>query len=165
MAVRPLGGRRQRMRRLKWLAILLIGLVVSTVNAQQLSFVLDTTENRSAEIQAIAAQLQEIGVDAQVRIWQSAVLRDEMVAGNRFASTADWGSAYFDPYGLAIPKLKTNDRGNRSFYSNAVVDEAFETASTTIDADVRREAYFTAQHQIFADAPWVFAYVLQNIEA
>lgn len=153
------------MRRVKWLAFTLVGLILATVQAQQLSFVLDTTENRAAEVQAIAAQLQEIGVDAQVRIWQSAVLVDEMKAGNRAASTADWGSAYFDPFDLAIPKLKTNDRGNRSFYSNAVVDAAFETASTTVDDDTRREAYYTAQRQIFEDAPWVFAYVLQNLEA
>lgn len=153
------------MRRVKWLVLTLVGLALSSVQAQQLSFVLDTTENRAAEIQAIAAQLQEIGVDAQVRIWQSAVLVEEMKAGTRAASTSDWGSAYFDPFDLAIPKLKTNDRGNRSFYSNAVVDAAFETASTSIDDDTRRNAYFTAQRQLFDDAPWVFAYVLQNLEA
>src|SRR5690606_39840225 len=121
------------MRRVKWLALMLVGLALSVVQAQQLSFVLDTTENRAAEVQAIAAQLQEIGIDAQVRIWQSAVLVEEMTAGNRVASTADWGSAYFDPFDLAIPKLKTSDRGNRSFYSNDIVDAAFETASTSID--------------------------------
>ncbi len=152
-------------RMIRWLTLLLVAAGVASAQAQPLSFVLDTTENRAAEIQAIAAQLQEIGIDAQVRVWQSAVLVEEMVAGNRAASTADWGSAYFDPFDLAIPKLRTSDRGNRSFYSNAVVDAAFATASTTIDNDARREAYFTAQRQIFEDAPWVFAYVLQNIEA
>lgn len=147
------------------LTVLLALLTLSVGFAERLSFVLDTTENRAAEVQAIAAQLQEIGVDAQVRVWQSAVLVEEMTAGNRVASTGDWGSAYFDAFDLAIPKLRTADRGNRSFYSNEIVDAAFETASTTIDADVRREAYHTAQRQIFEDAPWIFAYVLQNIEA
>ncbi len=153
------------MRRLRWLALLLVAAATSVAQAEPLSFVLDTTENRAAEAQAIVAQLAEIGIDAQVRVWQSAVLVEEMVAGNRAASTADWGSAYFDPFDLAIPKLRTQDRGNRSFYSNPEVDAAFETASTTVDNDVRREAYYTAQQQLFEDAPWVFAYVLQNIEA
>jgi len=153
------------MRRPVRLVLLALALALSWVQAQPLSFVLDTTENRSAEIQAIAAQLQEIGIDAQVRVWQSAVLVDEMKAGNRAASTSDWGSAYFDPFDLGIPKFGTEARGNRSFYSSVVVDEAFEVASSSIDQDVRAEAYRTAQRQIFEDAPWVFAYVLQNIEA
>jgi peptide/nickel transport system substrate-binding protein len=153
------------MRSLKWLSLLVLTLAFGPVLAQPLSFVLDTTENRAPEVQAIAAQLGELGIDAQVRVWQSAVLVEEMRAGNRAASTGDWGSAYFDPFDLAIPKLGTEDRGNRSFYSNAEVDQAFETASTTIDQASREEAYFEAQRQIFEDAPWIFAYVLQNIEA
>lgn len=153
------------MRRPVRLVLLALVLALAWAQAQTLSFVLDTTENRASEIQAIAAQLQEIGVDAQVRVWQSAVLVEEMKAGNRAASTADWGSAYFDPFDLGIPKFGTEARGNRSFYSNAVVDEAFEVASTSIDQDVRAEAYRSAQRQIFEDAPWIFSYVLQNIEA
>src|SRR5690606_14546605 len=86
-------------------------------------------------------------------------------AGNRSASTGDWGSAYFDPFDLAVPKFGTNARGNRSFYSNPRVDELFQIASTTLDDGARREAYFEAQRILFEDAPWVFGYVLQNIEA
>ncbi len=160
-----MGERTRLLRRVLTLA-LAAGWLSATAWAQQpLSFTLDTTENRAAEVQAIAAQLAEIGIDAQVRVWQSAVLVEEMQAGNRNASTGDWGSAYFDPFDLGIPKFGTEARGNRSFYSNAAVDEAFRIASTRIDSDVRQEAYFEAQQQIFVDAPWVFAYVLENIEA
>lgn len=146
--------------------LLAFGWLITSAFAQPtLSFTLDTTENRAPEIQAIAAMLAEIGVDAQVRVWQSAVLVEEMQAGNRNASTGDWGSAYFDPFDLGIPKLGTQARGNRSFYSNAAVDEAFRIASTTVDNETRQQAYFEAQRQIFEDAPWIFAYVLQNLEA
>lgn len=144
---------------------LLVAAALGMAGAAPLSFVLDTVENRSDEAQAIAAQLQEIGVDAQVRIWQSTVLRDELLAGTRTASMSDWGSAYFDPFDLAIPKFRTADRGNYSGYSNPDVDAAFATASTTVDSAAREQAYQDAQRRIHADAPWIFGYVLQNIEA
>lgn len=155
------------MRRVRWMALLVVLLVqvMLAASAEPLSFVLDTTENRADEAQAIAAQLQQLGVDVQVRVWQASVLQQEMVAGNREAYTSDWGSAYFDPFDLAIPKFGTGARGNFSFYSNEAVDQAFETASTTTDSEARAQAYREAQRQIFEDAPWVFGYVLQNIEA
>ena len=62
--------------------LLLFGWLMTTALGQTLSFTLDTTENRAAEAQAIAAQLQQSGVDSDVRAWQSAVLTEEMQAGN-----------------------------------------------------------------------------------
>ncbi len=153
------------MQRIRWLMVVVLVAVLGAVHAEPLSFVIDTTDNRADEIQAIAAQLQELGIDVQVRVWQSSVLREEMVAGNRAASTSDWGSSYFDPFDLAVPKFGTAARGNFSFYSNPDVDAAFTIASTTIDDAGRRAAYEDAQRMIFEDAPWIFAYVLQNIEA
>lgn len=154
------------MSRIRWFLIGLAVLLFSTAQAQQpLSFVLDAPENRADEAQAIVAQLREIGIDASVRIWDATVLRDEMIAGNRAASLTDWGSAYFDAFDLAIPKLRTDDRGNYSGYSSQIVDDAFDAASTSIDDETRIAAYRTAQEQIFEDAPFVFGYVLQTIEA
>ena len=160
-----MGQRPALLRKFVTVLLVLLWGASGALAQQALSFTLDTTENRAPEIQAIAAMLAEIGVDAQVRVWQSAVLVEEMQAGNRSASTGDWGSAYFDPFDLAVPKFGTNARGNRSFYSNPRVDELFQIASTTLDDGARREAYFEAQRILFEDAPWVFGYVLQNIEA
>ena len=153
------------MHRARWLLVAFAALALSAAGAEKLTFVLDVTENRSDEGQAIVAQLQAIGIDASLRVWQSSVLKDEMIAGNRTASTSDWGSAYFDPFDLAIPKLRTKDRGNYSAYSNADVDEAFRVASTSIDDETRAAAYKRAQRAIYADAALGFGYVLQNIEA
>jgi peptide/nickel transport system substrate-binding protein len=133
--------------------------------AGPLSFVLDTTANRATEAQAIVAQLSRAGINAQVRVWQLSVLRDQMLAGQRAAYTTDWGSAYFDPYDLAVPKFVTKARGNFSFYSNPAVDHDMTVASSTTNEAQRKAAYFDAQRRIFTDAPWAFGYVLQNIEA
>ena len=133
--------------------------------ARALSFVLDTTPNRATEAQAIVAQLAGAGITAQVRVWQLSVLIAQVQAGQRGAYTTDWGSAYFDPYDLAVPKFVTKARGNFSFYSNAAVDHDMAVASSVPNETQRRAAYFDAQRTIYKDAPWVFGYVLQNIEA
>lgn len=133
--------------------------------AGPLSFVLDTTANRATEAQAVVAQLGRAGINAQVRVWQQSVLIAQIQAGQRAAYTTDWGSAYFDPYDLAVPKFVTKARGNFSFYSNPDVDRDMTAASTTTNEAQRKAAYFDAQRRIYADAPWAFGYVLQNIEA
>jgi peptide/nickel transport system substrate-binding protein len=133
--------------------------------AGPLAFVLDTTANRATEVQAIAAQLSRAGINAQVRVWQQSVLIAQIRAGQRAAYTTDWGSAYFDPYDLAVPKFVTGARGNFSFYSNPAVDRDMAAASSTTNEAQRKAAYFDAQRRLYTDAPWAFGYVLQNIEA
>ncbi|HYM69517.1 MAG TPA: ABC transporter substrate-binding protein [bacterium] len=138
---------------------------VTGVYAKTLGFVLDTTANRATEAQAIVAQLNQAGITAEVRVWQQSVLQAQILAGQRIAYTTDWGSSYFDPFDLAVPKYVTRARGNFSFYSNASVDRDMTVASTTTNDAIRKTAYFDAQHTLFKEAPWVFGYVLQNIEA
>src|SRR5215831_11899423 len=124
------------MRGGRWAALLaaLLSLAVANatdVDAKSLSFVLDTTANRATEAQAIVAQFGQAGINAEVRVWQPSVLLAQIQAGQRVAYTTDWGSAYFDPFDLAVPKYMTRARGNFSFYSNPAVDRDMVTASTT----------------------------------
>jgi peptide/nickel transport system substrate-binding protein len=144
-------------------ASLLLG--TRTDGARALSFVLDTTANRATEAQAITAQLGRAGITAQVRVWQLSALIAQVQAGQRAAYTTDWGSAYFDPYDLAVPKFVTKARGNFSFYSNPTVDRDMAVASSTPNDAQRKAAYADAQRRIYQDAPWAFGYVLRNIEA
>ena len=158
------------MRGGRWAALLaaLLSLAVANatdVDAKSLSFVLDTTANRATEAQAIVAQLGQAGINGEVRVWQPSVLLAQIQAGQRVAYTTDWGSAFFDPFDLAVPKYMTRARGNFSFYSNPAVDRDMVTASTTTNDALRKAAYVDAQHTLYRDAPWVFGYVLQNIEA
>jgi len=132
---------------------------------ETLSFVLDVEANREMEAQAIVAQLEELGIDAKVRVWEWSVLKEQIKAGERQAYATDWGSAFFDPFDLAVPKLRTKDRGNYSFYSNSDVDELLDRAISAVDPGERRLAYHAAQEKIYEDAPWVFGYIIQNIEA
>ncbi len=143
----------------------LCGADVRGVSAKTLALVLDAAANRANEAQAIAAQLNQVGVNAQVRVWQTSVLQPQIISGQRAAYMTDWGSAYFDPFDLAVPKLVTGGRGNYSFYASPGVDKSLKIASTTTNDAVRKASYFDVQKTVYKDAPWVFGYVLQNIEA
>jgi len=130
-----------------------------------LSITLDGAANREAELQAIAGYLRRVGVDAQVRIWEYNTLVEEAKAGRRDAYATDWGSSTFSPFDLAIPKLKTEDRGNFSHYSNPEVDRLFDLAASTLNEDEARDAYFKVQEILKEDAPWIFGYYRDTIEA
>ena len=143
---------------------MMMGLFAEAQN-KSLTFTLDAPPYRHLEAQAIAEQLKKIGVQVEVRIFEKADLRSEVKKGNRSAYLTDWGSAYFDPYDLAQPKITTNGRGNFSFYSNSKVDELLKLAASSNDTSIRKKAYYKIQDIIYKDAPWVFGYILPNFEA
>ena len=147
-------------------AVILLAATRMPAGAQQvLSFVLDTEAFRKVEAEAIAQDLRAVGANVEVRVWERTALLDRVRAGERQAYLTDWGSAFFDPFDLAVPKLRTKDRGNYSFYSNPDVDRLLDLASVGTDARRRREAYFRVQDIIFNDAPWIFGYFLEETQA
>lgn len=132
---------------------------------ETLSFVIDTEQARELEMRAIAQQLRRYGIDVEVRVWEWSALRPEVQAGNRSAYATDWGSAFFDAFDLAVPKLRTEDRGNYSFYSNPEFDRLVDVGISSPAESDRRDAYYRAQEVLQADAPWIFAYIHQSVEA
>ncbi|MDD2201638.1 MAG: ABC transporter substrate-binding protein [Firmicutes bacterium] len=131
----------------------------------QLSVIIDTESIRADEAQAIAHNLRAIGVSADVRIWEWSALKERIQAGERQIYLTDWGSAYFDPFDIVVPKFLTGDRGNYTGYSNWRFDAALNQALLAVDADVRKDAYFDAQQILFDDAPAIFGYSLTEVEA
>lgn len=130
-----------------------------------LSITLDGTKDRATELEAVANYLKQIGVNAEVRIWEKAALTDEIKKGTRVAYSQDWGSSTFDPYDLAVPKLKTGDRGNFSFYANPALDKLLEEGAFGTSEAVRKKAYENAQQILHQEAPWVFGYYMDVTEA
>ncbi|MGE5594234.1 MAG: ABC transporter substrate-binding protein [Betaproteobacteria bacterium] len=162
-------------RRGSWLTIAVAALALLAIGVpsggvlhaagKTLAVVIDAEANRADEAEAIAADLRAIGVQADVRIWEWSALKDSALKGERQMYLTDWGSAYFDPFDLVVPKLRTGDRGNYSRYSNPAFDRAMDTALTTIDPEARRKAYYEAQSILHDDAPWIFGYYLSETEA
>jgi peptide/nickel transport system substrate-binding protein len=162
------------MKALSFLVKFIIHLTIASVicigwfadsQAKSLIFTLDAPPYRHLEANVIAEQLKTIGVQVEVRIFEKADLRSEIKQGNRSAYLTDWGSAFFDPYDLARPKITTGGRGNFSFYSNPKVDQLLDLAVSSNDPAVRRKAYYKIQDITYQDVPWVFGYIIPNFEA
>ena len=147
--------------------ILAFGFLPTTTGQtrKQLSVVIDTDSTRADEAQAIAHNLRAIGVSADVRIWEWNALKERIQAGERQMYLTAWGSAYFDPFDIIVPKFYSGDRGNYSGYSNARFDAALDRALRAVDNDARRQAYFDAQQILYDDAPAIFGYSLMEVEA
>ncbi|PZN13078.1 MAG: peptide ABC transporter substrate-binding protein [Bacillota bacterium] len=130
-----------------------------------LTIILDGAKNREAELQVVAQYLQQIGIDARVRVWEYQTLVAEAQKGTRDAYATDWGSATFSPVDLAVPKLQTGGRANYSFYSNPEVDALFQQALAATSEEEARQAYYRVQEILHEDAPWIFGYYMDAIEA
>lgn len=129
------------------------------------SVVIDTKDTANQVALAVATQLRDIGIDAQIRVWEWGVLLPLIQNGERTMYLTDWGNSTQDPYDFLNPKLRTGDRGNYSFYSNARVDELLNAASIEVDVQKREEMYYEAQEIIYEEAPWIFGYSMMEIEA
>jgi peptide/nickel transport system substrate-binding protein len=127
--------------------------------------VIDTTDALKDVVQAAAGQLRAVGIDATVRTWDWGVLTPLLTQGDRAMVFGTWGNSTMDPSDLLEPKLKTKDRGNYSLYANPELDRLLNAAVIETDVAKRKDLYFQAQKIIHEDAPWVFGYVGQEIEA
>jgi peptide/nickel transport system substrate-binding protein len=144
-------------------------------NGRVFSFVLDTVPEWSFLAAALAEQLQAIGIEAQVRIWDANIIRPELLLGERDAYLDDWGDSAFDPVGHFEAKwhgggalengTQRYGRANYSGYNNRRVNELIEQGEVTADPRKRQEIYDEAQQIIYDDAPAIFLVLPEQIEA
>ncbi|NIO70171.1 MAG: ABC transporter substrate-binding protein, partial [Anaerolineae bacterium] len=141
-------------------------------NPEDISFVLDAPEAGKERAEALAGQFQELGMDVTVRLWDYSVVRPLLRDGERMAFIYSWGDSAFDPVGHFEAKWHTwdpegqvNGRGNYSTYSNPRVDELIEMGETEADVAKRHEIYDEAQRIVYEEAPAVFLFLPEEIEA
>jgi len=138
---------------------------------EDISFEIDAYGSYVPIAQAVTGQLRSLGMDVTVRSWEYNELRPLLLNCERMAFLRDWGDSAFDPVGYVEAKWQTRvektpaGRGNYACYSNPIVDALIETGASEPDAARRREAYDEMQRLIQQDAPAVFLYVPQEIEA
>jgi len=133
--------------------------------AERLTFEMLAPPYRQAEAEEIARQLEEIGIRVHVQILHKSELRRTVKDGYRDAYLTDWGSAFFSPFDLAIPKLSSGGRGNYSFYANKRVDILMKEASISANPTVRSMLYRRVQEIVWRQAPWVFGFTLPRFDA
>jgi peptide/nickel transport system substrate-binding protein len=141
-------------------------------DGEKFVFVADVQTSNRANAEAVADQLQELGIDAAVRVWSDySVLWPLMLAGERTAYVGDWGDSAFDPVGHFEAKWHSlvegtgNGRGNFSGYNNPRVDELIEAGEVEPDVEKRHEIYDEAQRIVYEEVPAVFLFLPDTIEA
>lgn len=114
----------------------------------------------------VKEQLSQVGITVTiVEVEWSKYLADT-AAGLHDMFILGWTTVTADAdYGL-FPLFHTSAKGtpgNRTFYSNARVDELLDLGRTTKDEATRLEAYMEAQEIIRNEAPWIFTWNGENI--
>jgi peptide/nickel transport system substrate-binding protein len=137
----------------------------------EISLVIDAYGPYVEIAEAVAGQLRAFGIQADVRTWEYQVVKPLLLNCERQAFLRDWGDSAFDPVGYIEAKWQTQvpdtpaGRANFACYSNPQVDELIEAGATAADPERRRQIYDQVQRLIYEDAPSVFLYVPQEIEA
>ena len=136
-----------------------------------ISFVIDAYGPYVQIARAVAEQLQVLGMDVTVQNWDYNEVKPLLLNCERQAFLRDWGDSAFDPVGYAEAKWQTRSedtpagRANFSCYSNSRVDTLIEAGASEPDIEDRWDIYAEMQRVIHEDAPAVFLYVPQEIEA
>lgn len=140
-------------------------------DGQPFAFVIDAQAGKKERAEAVMGQLREVGINASVRVWDYAVLKPLLLNGDRMAYVGDWGDSAFDPVGHFEAKWHTHikgspyGRGNFSSYSNPRVDELIEMGEVTADVARRHKIYDEAQRIIYEEAPAIFLFLPEEVEA
>lgn len=140
-------------------------------DGQPFAFIMDTLEVWRPLAEAVADQLQAIGIEATARLWERSVIRPRLLAGERMAYLDGWGDSAFDPVGHFEAKWhgyvegQPYGRGNYSGYDNERLNELIRIGEVTADPAERQRIYDEAQEIIYEEAPAVFLVLPEEIEA
>lgn len=128
------------------------------------SVTIDTDANNKEVAEAVAAQLREIGVDANTRVWDMGVLKPMLLNGERQMAMTDYGNSTQDPYDFLNPKFLAAGLGNYSQFRNDHVEELLSSGAIELDNEKRKAIYEEVQQIIYDEAPWIFGYSMKEIE-
>lgn len=111
--------------------------------------------------QVIQSQLNEIGIDVDIQMTETATYLEDTANGSVDMFLGSWGTVTLDAdYGL-YPMFHSDNAGapgNRSFYANEEVDGLLEDARQEGDEAERLSLYADAQQMIVDEAPIVPIY-------
>jgi len=117
--------------------------------------------------EAIQSQIADVGIDASIETfeWAAYLQRTGLpVAENDIPMAMyGWATGTGDADYALFPLLHSSQHvpngSNRSFYSNATVDELLSDARTIADQELRESLYNQAIDTLWEDAPWLYLHV------
>jgi peptide/nickel transport system substrate-binding protein len=128
--------------------------------------VLDTDHPFKDLAEAMASTLSKGGFKVKVQSWEKQAVRGmwkPKKPSERDMYFSSWGSGALDPSGIFFPVLRSNARGNRTYYSNAKVDQLLDAANSEANSAKRSKMYQDAQAIVTREAPLLFLWVPMDI--
>jgi len=113
--------------------------------------------------QVIQSQLEEVGIDVEVRRLDFAAWLEAQGKGDFDVFMLGW-LGNIDPDDFYYAQHRTGASFNFQKYSNPEVDEALDAARSETDEDARKELYSTAVERIVDDASYVYLYNPQVVQ-
>ncbi|MFO7266063.1 MAG: ABC transporter substrate-binding protein [Limnochordales bacterium] len=110
---------------------------------------------------ALQAQLAQIGIRLELQPYAYATMRAMLDEGNFDIAVGNWSPDFADPYMFMNYWFDSSNwglAGNRSFYSNPVVDDLIRRAAVSTDIEERTRLYQEAQRIVIEEAAYVYLY-------
>lgn len=111
--------------------------------------------------QAIAAQLEDVGITVDFAVREYGAYVGDLFSGNApDLFFLGWGNAVFDADFILYPLVRTDEL--LSFYSNETLDALLDEATSSVDPAARQEIYEEAVALLQEEAPFIFLYKQQD---
>lgn len=110
-------------------------------------------------LESVQGYLAAVGVRATIVTREWSAFKQAVDRGGVDAFYLDWFADYPDPENFIAPLFHSANRGgggNRTGYSDAVVDSLVTAAGACRDAEQRWGLLSAAEKRIYRDAPWIF---------
>ncbi|QUH18775.1 glutathione ABC transporter substrate-binding protein [Alkaliphilus sp. B6464] len=114
----------------------------------------------------VQSQLKAVNIDVEIKVVEWGQYLDGTGNGEHDMFILGWTTVIEDPdYGLyaLFHSSQFGDVGNRTFYSNAKVDELLDKGRVETDPETRKAYYLEVQKIIRDDSPWIFLNIGQNL--
>lgn len=134
-----------------------LDIVITSSDSQQRMDIAEIMQN----------QLKEAGINMKVESFENSTYLDKIIEGSFQMYILGWTTTTGDAhYGLYEP-FKTGGPtwSNTARYSNPAVDKLLDVGQQSTDQEARKAAYAEAQKLIVEDAPWIFLWDSEEVDA
>ncbi|MDQ3549660.1 MAG: peptide-binding protein [Chloroflexota bacterium] len=135
-------------------------------DGEKLAFVLETDKGNPTREQTVTfgqQQLQEIGMDVTIEFYERNIHLERYRPDKEYQALMEWWITPPDPD--IFDHYHSTSTNNRWAYSNPDVDKLIEDGRKEPDPDKRAEIYKELQAVIADDAPIIYLYYPQEIQA
>jgi ABC-type transport system substrate-binding protein len=109
--------------------------------------------------EVIQSYIRAAGIKVEIKQLEWSAYKEAVNRGEPDMFYLSWWADYPDPENFLFPLFHSSNHGaagNRTRYTNAIVDVLIEEGRNTLDEKKRNSLYRKAEELIVADAPWVF---------